>query len=284
MQSQYLFDDRFYAKGHIVYMQSLNFYYKYGSNAENPDSAAAVIWRLNIDSMQYFPTGISFTDGSKLTSTTAGNEVTVNYNLTGNDTIGIDTGHLVFHYNANALVLNKLQLPPSWVVLDSSTKNGVLNLTITADSNAQLPTPIVQLTFGTYLSTGPAKVYLDSANLSGHRLNCDCKALSLSGSDSVEVDFSGCGDSLILAAMRDSLPFYIQSIVPNPASSSIEINLSSSASIVYTLFDELGNSRLSGNISPSQSKLDVTNLQSGDYYIRLSSNGYVQTRKIEILR
>ena len=141
------------------------------------------------------------------------------------------------------------------------------------------------LTFNTYLSTPSTKVYLDSAHLYGHRLNCDCAALSTANSDSVEIDFNtGCGDSIILAAMNEEAPFYIKSITPNPASSTIEINLSSFASIDYTLFDELGNSRLSGNISSLQSKLDVTNLPSGDYYIRLNSNGYVQTRKIEILR
>ena len=49
------------------------------------------------------------------------------------------------------------------------------------------------------------------------RLNCDCAVESIDGEDSVQINFTGCGDSLILAAMNDSLPFYIESIQPNPA-------------------------------------------------------------------
>ena len=273
MPSWYMEPFKFYAKGHTVFLQT--------------DSLAGYfskVWRLNLDSMQYFPTGIAFTDGTKRTTTTAGNQITVNYALNGNDTIGIDTGHLVFHYDPNELILENLQLPPSWVILDSSTNNGVLNLTIAADSNAMLPTPIIQLMFGTYLSNNSAKVYLDSANLSGHRLNCGCEALSMTGSDSVQINFEGCGDSLILAAMNDSLPFYITNIAPNPASSTIEINLSSSALVAYTLFDALGRSVLSNSTSASSFSLDVSNVPSGIYYLRVASNNYVQLRSISITR
>ena len=276
-------DEDFYVKDRTIFIHTTNWDPMYGPLIP-ADSAVSTVWRLNLDSMQYFPTGISFTDGTKRTTTTAGNQITVNYALNGNDTIGIDTGHLVFHYDPNELILENLQLPPSWVILDSSTNNGVLNLTIAADSNAMLPTPIIQLMFGTYLSNNSAKVYLDSANLSGHRLNCGCEALSMTGSDSVQINFEGCGDSLILAAMNDSLPFYITNIAPNPASSTIEINLSSSALVAYTLFDALGRSVLSNSTSASSFSLDVLNVPSGIYYLRVASNNYVQSRSISITR
>jgi photosystem II stability/assembly factor-like uncharacterized protein len=281
MSSEYITWDKFYAKGHTVFMQTIN---------DIPDSTHAEVWRLNIDSMQYFPTDVSFANGSKLIFTTAGNAVKVNYALTGNDTIGIDTGHLVFHYDPNALLLEKLQLPPSWVILDSSTKNGVLDLTFTADSNEQLPSPIVQLTFGTYLSGDSTKIYLDSVQLSGHRLNCGCEALSLSGSDSVQVNFQGCGDSILLAAMSGKPLFTIESIQPNPAQNEITVQLSGNVQPEIEMYDALGRSVLNCNPTTPQPPpsigggviLDVSNVPSGIYFVRVSAGGYVESRSVVV--
>jgi hypothetical protein len=157
-----------------------------------------------------------------------------------------------------------------------------------------LPAPILQLAFNTYLSPSSAKVYLDSANLFGHRLNCDCEALSTANSDSVEIDFtSGCSDSLILAAMQSQPPFSIVSIQPNPASSSIAVTVSGvrepGSGIDIEMFDVLGErvgipSPSSFIPQPSSFAIDVSQIPSGLYFIRLSQDGYVQTRSVAIER
>ncbi len=98
-----------------------------------------------------------------------------------------------------------------------------------------------------------------------------------------------CTDSIIVAAMNDSLPFYIQSIQPNPAQDEITISLSGSAQPVIEMYDALG--RITTAASPQPLSLlgeglsiDVSNVPSGMYYLRFSSNGYVQTRSISIER
>ncbi len=277
-------ESKFYAKGHIVFLQT--------------DSLAgwySKLWRLNLDSMQYFPTGIAFEDGTKLTTTSSGNMVTINYALTGNDSIGINTGHLVFHFNPNALRLENIKLPTSWNIVDSSVVNGVFNLTISGDSNAQLTNPIIQMTFGTYLSFDSAKIYLDSANLSGHRLNCGCEALSLSGSDSVQVNFEGCGDSTLLAAMSEQAPFSIEGIQPNPAQNEITVTLSGTAQPTVEMYDALGREVLAQGTTPQPPpslgggvragagvRLDVSSVPSGAYILRVSDGEYVQSRRVVV--
>jgi hypothetical protein len=93
-----------------------------------------------------------------------------------------------------------------------------------------------------------------------------------------------CGDSTILVAWNSGQPFSIESIQPNPASSSIEINLLSSSSVTYTLFDALGRSILSNTALGQKIDIDVSSVSAGIYYLRVSFNGYVQSRSISIAR
>jgi len=271
----YMYDHRFF----------VHYPYVYIITHVGPDRNAT-LWELNLDSMQYFtPTGgLMFPDSSKRTTVQPGTPVTINYSPQTSDPIGIDTGHLVFHYDSNSLSLKSLKLPPSWIILDSSTSGGVLDLRIIDTTGSQLPTPAVQLTFNTYLTSPTAKIYLDSADLSGHRLNCDCQALSIIGPDSVEIDFTGCGDSLLLAAMEHTPPFSIERIIPNPAGESFEINVNnpSSVPIAYTLFDALGNEVFTATGAGRAQQVPTDGLPSGIYFLRLSENGYVQTRQIAI--
>jgi photosystem II stability/assembly factor-like uncharacterized protein len=269
------FENRFYYNDGYVYLPTVD-----------PLTYNSEFWELNLDSMQYFSSQIAsqFPNAAKDTTVTPGSMVIVNFLPTTDANIGIDTAHFAIHYDPNSLSLESLNIPAGWSILDSSSSVGTLNLTIISSSAIPLPTPALQLTFGTYLSSTSAKVYLDSANLIGQRLNCDCAALSLAPPDSVQINFTGCGDSLILAALNDSLPFYIKSIQPNPASSSIEINLSPSVLVTYTLFDALGRSVLSNSNGASSFSLDVSNMPSGIYYLRLTQNGYVQSRSISIAR
>ena len=98
-----------------------------------------------------------------------------------------------------------------------------------------------------------------------------------------------CGDSLILAAWNDSLPFVVESIHPNPAQNEITVTLSGSAQPVLEIYDALGRtvgiSPPSSFIPhPSSFNVDVSNVPSGIYYLRFSSGAYVQTRSISIAR
>ena len=277
-------ETRFYAKGRIVYMQTVNWVQLTPSH----DSAYAEVWRLNLDSMNVFGTNFAFPDSTKQKTVTPGQKVTINFSPQSTDSIGIDSGHIVIHFDSTTLTLDSLALPPTWVVYDSSGGPGYLNLYITADSSQPLPNPIITLIFSTYLSSSTsAKVWLDSTNLSGHRLNCDC-AVSSTDIDSVQINFTTtCADSLILAAMNDSLPFYIESIQPNPASDNITISLlrQSSSPISYELFNALGQSVLAEpDVRSTSLQLNVSGMPSGLYFIRLSGDGYVQSRQVVVQR
>ncbi len=278
------FYTRFYAKDNRVFMASLT--YKSGTD----------IWMLNVDSMQYFPTGIQFPSGAKDTTIVPGTPVTVNFIPETTDPIALDSGTVTFQFDTNDLDLRQIKLPPDWNLVGSEESNGILRIHFLASDS--LPNPIVQLSFSTYLSPSSSSaitIYLDSASLFGHRLNCDCQALSIlrpdsltaSAADSVQIHFLyGCGDSLLLAAMQHEPPFRIERIVPNPAQTSIAITLVKSPDlpIAYSLYDALGRRILSNELSARSLVLDVSKVPSGIYYLRLSSNGYAQSRSLTIER
>jgi hypothetical protein len=107
-----------------------------------------------------------------------------------------------------------------------------------------------------------------------------------------------CSDSLVVAALNDTLPFYIQSIQPNPAQDEIQIRVVAGdpASLLQVqMYDALGRSVLVPPTTPQPPPIplrsigggvviDVTNVPSGIYYLRFSSDGYVQTRSVVIQR
>jgi photosystem II stability/assembly factor-like uncharacterized protein len=267
---------RFYVNGNLIYCET------------NTDSGGGV-WELNLDSLNMFSTIFSFPDSTKLITIPVGNKVTVNFSPQTSDPIGVDSGHIVIHFDSTTLTLDSLALPPSWVIRDSTSGPGYLNIFITADSSQPLPNPIITLTFNTYLSSNSsAKVYLDSAHLYGHRLNCDCSALSTDvDSVEVEVDFAGCADSILLAVMNGGqIVFNIESIQPNPAADEVTVQLSGSVQPEIEMFDALGRSVLTTPQPPPSIGegvvFDVSKVPSGIYFLRLSSGGYVQSRSVVV--
>ena len=260
----------FYARGNYVYAAETGDGYGYG--------APCKLWYLNTDSLNIFTSSLHPTQ-----STASGNGMSVLFQPQIDSTVGVDTAHFAIRYDSS-LLLQSLQLPAGWNLLDSSSNGNTLNVTI-FDTSSVVSNPNVTLTFEPILtpSISSGKVWLDSANLSGKWMNCDISAQSTSAPDSVQLDFTGCGDSLILAAMEHTPPFAIQSIVPNPAQNSLRVE-GNGQGVTAELDDALGRAVVPVTLYPLPVTLDVHSLPSGIYYLRFSSNGYVETRSISIAR
>ncbi len=94
-----------------------------------------------------------------------------------------------------------------------------------------------------------------------------------------------CGDSLILAAWNSEPPFAIESIQPNPAQDEITISLSGNVQPKIEMYDVLGRGQDVHSTSlGSGVSIDVSNMPSGLYFLRLSENGYVQSRQVVVQR
>jgi photosystem II stability/assembly factor-like uncharacterized protein len=198
---------------------------------------------------------------------------------------GLDTISFMLHYWNDLLNY----IPNSSISAGPiSVQNGEASLPITiVGTNISLDpaAPITTLMFEAMLTdTTHTTLMLTDATANPSDGNYASCVLSLtSDSTPFQLDLA-CGDSTILAAWNSRPPFSIEGIQPNPASSSIEINLSSLSSVTYTLFDALGRSVLSNSNLASSFSLDVSNVPSGIYYLRVSSNGYIQSRSISITR
>jgi hypothetical protein len=278
-----VYDSRLYAKDNYVYISTYD------------SVIGAQIWMLNLDSLNIFPMRFTLADGTKRETVQAGDTVSVYYRPETDTLIGIDSAHFVVRFDSDAMGLRDYTLPPGWKVLSSHESSGTLDLWLIGDTTAPLPNPVLRVAFNTYLSAGDnhplpppwkgggssAFVYLDSAHLYGHRLNCDCQALSVANPDSVEIDFTGCGDSTLARFMQTGSPFTIESIVPNPARSSLRVE-GKGQGVSCEFTDNLGRSILPSTLYALPFTLDVKSIPSGVYYLRLSQDGFVQTRRIII--
>jgi Secretion system C-terminal sorting domain len=271
-------------------------------NDSNPNPT---LWILNLDSLNivYSNYAEQFPNGLKQQTITAGDTVRVDYlsDTALGPQVGVDSVLLTISYDTNTLSLVRFELDSGWSIKDSTYSAGTYHLLLVDSDSLGLAgsTRLLRADFESYLTnTVQSKVYLDSVHFFGHRLNCDCSvssilsvdtsAYSFPGAiDSVEVDFSGCADSLLLAVMNGGqIVFNIESIQPNPASGNITASLTRQtvSPISYELYDALGSQQSSGSIASDQTTLDVSSLPSGIYYLRFSSEGYVQTRSISIQR
>jgi len=295
-----------YVRGNYIYMSNED---TTGIYQHNPVISPNSLWMLDLDSMQYFGMHFGFADGSKRLAVQTGDTASVYYKPQTDTLIGINSAHFVVRFDRDALGVRSYKIPNGWKVVSSNANGSTLDLWLAGDTTVALPDPVLQVNFNTYLSpedhplppsfdklrTGSWKgggstfVYLDSARLYGKRLNCDCAALSIAAPDSVEIDFTGCGDSTLVHYMRTgTVPFTIESIQPNPARDEIAIVLSEERAGVgahhagFELSDALGRPALSGvDIPPT---LNVSGLPSGVYYLRLSQDGFVVTQRVVIER
>jgi hypothetical protein len=87
-----------------------------------------------------------------------------------------------------------------------------------------------------------------------------------------------CSDPTLSKYMAHGLPFAIRSIIPNPTSGKLTIEISGQTHPHYDLFNVLGHAMLTGELTNAQ--LDLHSLPNGSYYLRLSSDGYAETKRI----
>ena len=271
-----------FMKGHDLYVSS-------------DSGASESIWYLNLDSLNIFSSSMSHASVSG-----TGNERSVTFQPNIEASAAVDTVHFSLRYDSS-LLLDSISIPANWHILDSSSSGNVLTVTI-FDTSTTVDTPSITLNFRHFVtpSSSDGMVWLDSARLFGKWMNCDIYAQSATASDSVQLSFPNCADTLLLDAMEGKPLFTIQSIVPNPAQSEITVRVVSADpggqvaavgdhhAIGYELFDALGESSISGiyntDVRSTSLRIDVSSLPAGTYYLRLSENGYVETRKVAIAR
>jgi hypothetical protein len=215
----------------------------------------------------------------------AGDSLSVTYNMQSDSESGFDSVHFHIHYD-DAFDLKDFKSPAGWRIMSLDTTGDVLDLWI-ASTGLALPSQLLVLNFGTALEKSSAKIYLDSVHFYSHPAICGDSPLSVVGPDSVEIAFTGCGDSLMLAAMQGEPPFSIESIQPNPASGAVQINFINPASalVSYEVIDALGSTRLRGATAANALSLDVTMLPQGVYFFRAwAAIGIASSKQFVIMR
>jgi photosystem II stability/assembly factor-like uncharacterized protein len=285
-----MFDSRFYYKNGYIYLPTYDSVVGYSS-----------LWMLNLDSLNLVSSNFAeqFANGAKQETIYPGDTVRVDYfsDTALGPEVGTDSVFLSISFDTSSLALARFELSPGWSILDSSHSGGNYRLLLVNSDSLALDssTRILRADFASYLAIPSSKVYLDSVHYYGHRLNCDCAVQSVLAADtstlataidSVEIDFTGCGDSTILAVMHHEPLFSIQSIVPNPAQNEVRLEGTGLSNVAMELYDVLGNLTTPRPLLEKEGEitLDVSPLPPGIYYLRFSSNGYVETRSISIQR
>ncbi|MEO6939829.1 MAG: T9SS type A sorting domain-containing protein, partial [Candidatus Kapaibacterium sp.] len=87
-----------------------------------------------------------------------------------------------------------------------------------------------------------------------------------------------CSDPTLTSYLAHGLPFAIKSIIPNPTSGELKIEVSGNILLHYDLSDVLGHVLRSGTLTDR--KLNIQSIPSGSYYLRLSGGGYAVTRRV----
>ena len=93
-----------------------------------------------------------------------------------------------------------------------------------------------------------------------------------------------CGDTLLSNTIGRTGEFFIQSVSPNPTTSRVQVLLvrRTNSPIQYVLRDALGKSLEEGTMEQSSNWIDLKQLPSGIFYLRLSTPKTIETRKIVV--
>jgi hypothetical protein len=194
-------------------------------------------------------------------------------------TLGLRWVDLTLAWNTDLLSPTGITTP----IIGASIGNvkmmkGIISFRVTLLSGFTFSTPTQIATinckaFVTDTMTTEAEIIASGFNSAG-------ACVSIAGS-SGKVKFTLapiCSDPTLSKYMAHSLPFAIRSIIPNPTSGKLTIEISGQTHPHYDLFDVLGHAMLTGELMNAQ--LDLHSLPNGSYYLRLSSDGYAETRKI----
>jgi hypothetical protein len=200
----------------------------------------------------------------------------IQFDLTHND-------DLLSFQSASGLTRVNHPLPPPW-------KGGGITDTFVASpllfkegAGSGLDT-IGSLAFQVYLTdSSETPLTLSNILLSTPGFEPDCIATIDSNSSGFTYLYR-CGDSELQGFLQTgTVPLQIESIVPIPANASLRVE-GSGQNVEAELFDALGRETLPPTLHPLPFTLDVSSLPSGTYFLRLSQNGYVQSREISIER
>ncbi|HEY3876624.1 MAG TPA: choice-of-anchor D domain-containing protein, partial [Candidatus Kapabacteria bacterium] len=162
--------------------------------------------------------------------------------------------------------------------------NGIIQQQFTISPLMRTSDTLGTITFQVFL-TDSSSTPLDLSNITfttSKILPLDCIA-SIAGAGTTFSFQNSCGDSIIRLVMQNQLAFTIQSIIPNPASTSVKVE-GNGQRLTAELEDALGKESLPTSSYSLPFTLDVSTLPSGTYYLRMSDGGYIQTRRLEIER
>ncbi len=220
----------------------------------------------------------------------------ISFDLTHND-------DLLSFVSASGMTRVNHPLPPPWKGGGIQRDTFVFTPPTFQGGGRGVVDTIGTLTFRVYL-TDSSTTPLTLSNIAfgvPPNISPDCIASIDSGASGFTYLYQ-CGDHILQDYLRTgSVPFHIESIVPNPATTEIIIRVVGgedgrvvggvpAAPIEYELFNALGKRVLTSSDVPGSDvrgtslQLDVSALPSGIYFLRISRDGYMQSQSVAIER
>ncbi len=200
--------------------------------------------------------------------------------------INLDTIAFTLEYNAD---LVELQTPVT-ATIDCSSGNPLCNYSITFGnpSGGKLPCQLIRknsqtaiLDFATSTFSIPFICFVsqrDTTSIQIEDLFAGQQSTASFSPGRIQVGYQ-CGDRTLRAFLNNTLPAWLESIVPNPATGNVSVNVTAKekGDAEISLVDNLGETRLRNAITLTEGSnlkaIDIKNLPSGSYQLILSSSG-----------
>ncbi|HET6399942.1 MAG TPA: T9SS type A sorting domain-containing protein [Candidatus Kapabacteria bacterium] len=171
-------------------------------------------------------------------------------------------------------------------VVNTTPKSGVITQSFTLSPIPNSDT-VGTLRFQVYL-TDSTSTPLALSNISFASLRDlppDCIA-SIADSGAQFTYVYRCGNQILQNYMlAGAMPFHIESVAPNPATSRVQISGKGLSVAKIKLFDLLGRQKpMNCEAISNGLEIDASQLPAGTYYLRASANGYIETRRFVVER